>query len=306
MEDSLPLVSIVLINYNNEKYVLDTLYSIESQTYENIEIIVVDDCSTDSSPKIITEWLKKARRKTQFIQHTENNGICATCNSGFKAAGGKYVSYMATDDIMLPEKTELQVKALETTDDSVAAIFSDAYMIDEEGNMLYGKAIQRGHPYLTRIPSGRVYKKLIEKNFIPPMTAMFKNSIFKDIGYFDETLLFEDRDMFLRIAKKYQIIFSDFVSAKYRLNTAGISSKIRDWDTHELKTLIKHSDDEECKAQVVKLSMRIYYSHRTKDIIKCKELKKIPVARKVYYLSLFKIPPRLGNIYLGVKTEKLY
>ncbi|WP_303813338.1 glycosyltransferase family A protein, partial [Apibacter mensalis] len=96
MDKELPLVSIVAINYNNSKHLVETLDSIDQQTYKNIELIIVDDCSTDDSVKKIDQWLLTYNKPFQFIKHIENKGICKTINDGYKVAKGKYISSIAT------------------------------------------------------------------------------------------------------------------------------------------------------------------------------------------------------------------
>ena len=76
-----PLVSICAANYNNELYVLETLESIKNQTYHNIELIIVDDCSTDKSPEIIENWLNNFGKPYKFIRNEKNGGVCRACNT---------------------------------------------------------------------------------------------------------------------------------------------------------------------------------------------------------------------------------
>jgi glycosyltransferase involved in cell wall biosynthesis len=244
VENKLPLVSIVAINYNNSKYLLETLNSIDQQTYKNIELIIVDDCSTDDSIKKIEHWLLSFNKPFQFIKHTENLGICKTINDGYKIAKGKYISSIATDDIMLPQKTEIQVQLLENTDDRVGMIFSDAYLIDENSNPLEGKFIEKYKSNLFHINSRNVYEDLLKGNFIPAMSIMIKKKVLLEVGYFDENLNYEDHDMWLRIAEKYKIHYSEYVSAKYRIHKNSLTQKLtRDrWAVDDIKIYRKHKN----------------------------------------------------------------
>src|SRR6185312_4924818 len=126
-----PLVTIGAIGYNNARYVIETLESIKSQTYPNVELIVTDDCSTDKSVVgLITEWLKSYNHPYQFIIHDKNKGAPAACNEVIRRAKGKYISLIATDDILMPDKTRLQVEMLEKAGGNVGAVYSDAFIID--------------------------------------------------------------------------------------------------------------------------------------------------------------------------------
>src|SRR5689334_1867763 len=94
--DNLPLVSILAANYNNARYVLESLESIKQQTYPNIELIIVDDASADNSPQLISDWLKTANIPHKYIVHEQNKGLCSTCNELLRNANGKYISFIAT------------------------------------------------------------------------------------------------------------------------------------------------------------------------------------------------------------------
>ena len=110
MNKILPLVSVIVPCYNHEKYVEETIESIVNQTYENIELIVIDDGSKDASPQIIEELSKKYNFK--FI-HRSNKGLSATLNEGIRLSQGKYISVCASDDKLKLDKIEKQVKFME-------------------------------------------------------------------------------------------------------------------------------------------------------------------------------------------------
>ena len=86
----LPLVSVVTCSYNNADYIIETLDSIKNQTYKNIELVIVDDCSTDNSVSIIEDWLTRYTSKYKFIKHPENKGGSIPYNVGLRNATGKY------------------------------------------------------------------------------------------------------------------------------------------------------------------------------------------------------------------------
>ena len=119
-----PLVTIGVANYNNANYVLDTLNSIKAQNYPNVEVVIIDDCSADSSPAMIRDWLKDYNKPVKFIIHEKNRGVSAVCNQILKNAKGKYISLIATDDIMMPEKISIQVDIMEKTPDDVGIVYS--------------------------------------------------------------------------------------------------------------------------------------------------------------------------------------
>lgn len=237
--NSNPLVSVGAINYNNGAFVIETLDSIKEQSYDNIELIIVDDCSTDNSLQLISDWLLSYNKPYKFIRHPKNLGVCATCNDLLKNATGKYLSIIATDDIMMPDKLKVQVDILEHTGKEVGAVYSDAVIINEDSSVTDELFIQRYRKFET-FPSGNLYRHLIKGNFLPTMSVLVKMDCYKVIGVFDEELIFEDYDMWLRMSRKFDFIYSDYVSVKYRIRRGSLMSVTRNWDASSIKILSKH------------------------------------------------------------------
>lgn len=237
----LPLVSVVTCSYNNAAYIIDTLDSIKRQTYGNIELIIVEDGSTDNSVELITGWLSTYTGKYKFIRHDINKGGAIPYNAGLAHATGKYYTTVDSDDTIMPEKIERQVTLLETSGAEVAAVYSDAYVIDADGKQQEGLFIQR-HRKFAQPPSGNIYGELLHGNFIPVMSLLIKRSVMAETGNYDEELVYGDYDMWLRIAKKYEVLFSDQISGSYRIRPGSLSSSIQDWYSSDTKILLKHSD----------------------------------------------------------------
>jgi glycosyltransferase involved in cell wall biosynthesis len=257
MTGSTPLVSIVAVNFNNSNYVVDTLNSIASQNYPSIELIIVDDCSTDDSVQKIKHWLTQYNKPYKLVLHNQNKGVCFACNSGFKIASGKYIGYIATDDILLPEKLAIQVSILEDSNEKIGCVYSDTHLIKSNGAPHYGWFIQRYRQF-SDLPTGNLHNILMEGNFIPGMSALFKQSVFEKIGWFDENLGYEDFDMWLRLSKEYHIVFSDFVSAKYRIHSNSIMAKRKDWATDNFFIYLKHADHPVAKTKLYKMLYEAY------------------------------------------------
>lgn len=129
-------VSVITPVYNVEKYIGATLESIFSQTYKDIEIVLVDDCSTDKSAELIAKYKKTHPEIVYFLQ-PKNMGAGAARNKALELASGQYVAFLDSDDLWLPEKTEKQIKLMKEKKSpfSYAAI----EMIDEEGKKIKGK-----------------------------------------------------------------------------------------------------------------------------------------------------------------------
>ena len=131
-----PLVTVICLCYNQERFVRQSIDSVLAQSYSNIELIVVDDASTDASVEAIKERIK-LHPGIKFIALPENSGNCRGFNTGLRHAGGEYVIDLAADDILMPERIRIGVEALRKAGDKFGVHFSDAYWISEEGHRLY-------------------------------------------------------------------------------------------------------------------------------------------------------------------------
>ncbi|MGB8065425.1 MAG: glycosyltransferase [Candidatus Sulfotelmatobacter sp.] len=217
-----PLVSTIVLCYNQSRFVSETLDSVKAQTYERTQSIVVDDCSSDDSVAIIEGWLQHNGVECRFIRHKTNQGICKSLNDGLAVASGKYISMTASDDVWLPEKLAQQVEIMESQPDHVGVLYSDAFQMDQDGHLLPGMFMS-GYGKLPQIPQGQVLDTLVKGNFIPAMTTLVRRSCYEKLGCFDESLPWEDWDMWLRIARQYSFVYSQSPSAKYRVHSQSYS-----------------------------------------------------------------------------------
>jgi len=220
-----PLVSVIALNHNQGKFLEETLESVRNQTYKNIELIICDDFSTEDDSKIrITQWLERNNFKAKLIFNEQNLGVTKSSNRAVKEATGYYVCFIACDDIMLPDKLSILVNEFSTLDSSYMAIYTDAELINEESNPFSEKSFLEFHSTFSIPPSGAIFNHLKKDNFIPWPSLLIKNEAFKNVGYFDEDLFFEDWDLLLRLSKNYKIHYSSFLSVKYRFHFNNYSN----------------------------------------------------------------------------------
>jgi glycosyltransferase involved in cell wall biosynthesis len=210
-----PLVSMIVLCYNQSRFVVETLESVKAQTYKSTQLIILDDCSSDDSAAVIENWLQKNRIDCIFIRHQENEGICKSVNDALSRATGKYISPIASDDVWLPEKIARQVEIMESQPDDVGVLYSDAIQMDEHGETLPGLFIA-SHWKLLEIPQGRILTSLLDGNFVVPPTTLIRKSCYDKVGVYDEDLPWEDWDMWMRIARHYSFLCSPIPFAKYR------------------------------------------------------------------------------------------
>jgi glycosyltransferase involved in cell wall biosynthesis len=209
-----PLVSIIIPTYNSEKYIREALESALNQTYRNIEIIVVDDGSTDNTKEVLKHYLDRI----QYI-YKKNAGPASARNVGIKHAKGEYIAFLDSDDMWLPEKIELQLGVF-VKDQRIGLVSCNDYEIDEKGQIL-------GESKHIHYPSQKaLFNALLVQNVVSGgSNAIIKKECFDKVGLFDEHLHgTEDWDMWLRIAQRYDVIFVERPLVTSRVRNNSISS----------------------------------------------------------------------------------
>ena len=222
---SLPLVSVICLCYQHEKFVAEALQSVYRQTYPNVELIVVDDASSDGSVSAIQSFLSENDTrypiKTCFLP--QNLGNCAAFNRGLALATGKYVIDFATDDIMTRDRIAQQVAFFETLDSTYGVIFSEARYIDEQGTPgLYHHRDQLRH--IRPVPSGDLYAQLLSTYFIASPTMMMRKSVLDELGGYDEQLAYEDFDFWIRSSRRYRYAYQDVCTTQIRQHATSMST----------------------------------------------------------------------------------
>lgn len=217
----LPLVTVVCISYNHERFLEEAIHSISKQTYPAIEVILMDDASTDNSAAMLHSLAKKLPFPYKMIIHSANKGLCKTFNEALALAQGKYVIDFAADDILLPNRIEEQVKRLEEAGSQVAICYSDALIVDEAGREkgLFSKIQQ-----VDTFWEGKVFKHLFEYPFICPPSVMFMTEILKEAGGYDKNLSYEDFDCWMRLARNYDFVCVNAPLVRYRKVSNSMSN----------------------------------------------------------------------------------
>lgn len=241
MEAGLPLVTIVALCYNHQQYVLETLESIRSQTYPHLQVIVVDDCSKDASVTIVERWLQQQQLNWTFVKHTQNKGITKTLNETLDCSKGKYYKAIACDDVLLPHFISTMVERFEELPEDYALLYSDVQTMNEHSEV-FGTTpfTERGWDTEDKVPSGKLFDQLAGWCFIPAVGTFMRTRVLQEIR-FDETLLIEDWDMWLQIAKRYVIKGIVPAMANYRIhNVSMYQQKGPVYRDHELRIAEKH------------------------------------------------------------------
>lgn len=211
-----PLVSVVIPAYNSERWIEETLKSVLNQTYPNIEVIVVDDGSTDNTFSIVDKF----KNRVKYLQK-KNGGSASARNMGIRKSVGEWIALLDADDLWITDKIQTQMDYLKNHTD-VYWVYSDAYIFSDK---VAKDEYRIGST--TKMFSGDVLEPLIMEDFIPSPTPVINRKVFNDVGIFDESIKrSEDWDLWLRIAAHYKVGFVDKPLAKYRMHLLSKSSSI--------------------------------------------------------------------------------
>jgi glycosyltransferase involved in cell wall biosynthesis len=214
-----PAVSQVVFSYNHEAFVEQCLDSIAGQTFDDFELIIIDDGSTDRSVERIKGWLSTSRVEARLVVNERNLGICASRNIALGLCRGEFLSTVSADDYYEPDKIERQYRFWQELDGTTAGVFGNIRSIDEHGDEI-GLAYPSGSPP----GDGRVFDLLIERgNFLTSPTMMTRLTVFETVGGYDESLFYEDYDMWLRLADRFDFRFLPGVVANYRMLPSSAS-----------------------------------------------------------------------------------
>lgn len=247
-----PLVSVVIPAYNHENYVQDTIKSIIEQTYQNIELIIIDDGSKDLTWQKIKELQAECEKRfvRVVLETKDNEGSCKTLNKLFSFAQGEYVYIMASDDIAKPMAIEKEVEFLVNNGD-YALVVGDNEIIDFEGklaywdknrNLVYDKKQAKYLTFADFLKSKRCeidfnsdkfgdYGSIFFENYVPN-GYLIRRSIFEKFGYFTPDAPLEDYWLMLQISKYSKVKYLDEVLFSYRWhaeNTIKNVEKIREY-----------------------------------------------------------------------------
>ncbi len=215
--DSKPLVSIVITCYNYGHYLESCIKSVLDQTYQNFEVILVDDGSTDNTRNIVEPFLDDSR--INFIQQN-NCGQANAKNRGIKQSRGAYIAFLDADDMWHSEKLAKQIPLF--ADPKVAVVFSRAMYIDEYGNDL-NLEITSFNKYI-QPKEGRVLKHLLFDNFIPFSSAVVRRELIKD-GFNEKIKMGIDWELWLKLSINHEFREVPEKLLLYRMGHPGQMSK---------------------------------------------------------------------------------
>lgn len=240
--DEQPLVSVILCVYNGEQFVAKTIESVLNQTYQNMEIIIVDDASTDMSRQIIDEFHDERIRR---IWLEKNTHVCYACNTGLAKATGKYIAFIGHDDVWENNKIKKQVYFMEKHPDYVASI-SCANIIDE-----FDRSRNTEDFLFKRFKNSNMtreawIRKLVNNgNYFCSPSACIRREVIEKVGYYRYALVqLQDYDLWLRLLNEGPLYIFSQKLINYRRfsqsaqNISNVSPETRNRDCHERQWIL--------------------------------------------------------------------
>lgn len=268
----LPLVSIVIPCYNHEEFVQDSIQSVINQTYENIELIIIDDGSKDSSVEKIQKMISTCtKRFTRFeFRSRPNKGLSATLNEALEWCEGTYYSALASDDIFLKNKIQSQIDCfLKLNNEKIVGIFGGYNLID-----INNKVIK------TILSKNKIYNfnDIFLHNFnLPAPTALLKLENVKKVGGYDEKLKIEDWFMWLKLTEDGNKLMSfEQILVNYRSHESNTSKNLEFMNIERKKVIDCFNDNENYSSAKIKLewlnTTDSLYINKKNSFLKLKKL----------------------------------
>ena len=221
-----PVLTVVCLCYNQKEYVEEAVKSVFSQQDVPFEVIIIDDYSTDGSGDKIKE-LAKEYPFEHLILHQENKGNCTSFNEALKLAKGKYIIDLATDDYFLEGAFKRQIDFFEKQEENVGMVFSNAELVDEKSGFIkHHFPIDEKGASLEEVPSGSLFKDVLEKYFICVPSMVMRKSWLIELGGYNEKLSYEDFDLWVRGALIAEFIYLDEVLVAKRKHNTQLSKQM--------------------------------------------------------------------------------
>ena len=202
-----PRVSVVITTYNRAILLPRAVNSVLAQTYPDYEIVIVDDCSTDSTPDVIRSF---ADTRIRSFKHKQNRGVSAARNTGIANARGEYISFLDDDDEWLPAKLEKQTALLDAALSKVGLVYGWMDVVEDSS--------EQGEPFDRLNVEGSIFNHMLRLNGCLHSTMLARTSAVRETGGFDENLTArEDTEFMCRLSLKWEaIVLPEVVSLYHR------------------------------------------------------------------------------------------
>jgi len=244
MIESNPTVSVIIPTYNRAGLVGRAIKSALNQTFENLEIIVVDDASIDNTIEVVKGFND---HRIKYIKHENTCGGSAARNTGIRVAQGDFVALLDDDDEWSPEKVEKQIRKFITSSPKIGLVYCGYQYVYQ------GKVMSDVIPEVR----GESYNESLKRCFVGGPTPLVRRVCFNSSGYFDESLpSCQDWDMWIRIAKYYEFEFDPTILAKVNVHGNQVSTSLNNKILARKIILEKYKPDLEERRSILSLHLR--------------------------------------------------
>jgi len=245
-----PLVSVICTCYNHANYVGSAIRSVLNQTYPDIQLIVVDNGSTDQSEQVINEMAARDSH-IQFISNEQNLGINKAFNQALEETSGAYIIDLSGDDILLPGRIEEGVNKLKSGGPDFGIHFCDADFINEHDEIV-GHHRTANYFSSGSVPVGNLYSRILSKYFICPPTLMYTSRAVKELNGYDPDLSYEDFDFLVRASRQFKFCYSNKVLVRRRLLQSA-------------RSVLQYDRKSKMPASTYRVCKKAYDLNRTKE-----------------------------------------
>ena len=228
-------VSVIVRAYNRGYVIRQAIESALAQTYPAIEIVIVDDGSTDNTPEIVSNL---AHSNVRYVRHEKNRGAGAACNTGIACASGELIAILDSDDLWMPDKLETQVRVL-VGNPGIDVVFCDVKIVVDGTEVPSTTRLMEAFPVtlpprscgtIYRLSAREMYFSLLEEVSIKTNAVLMRRQAIIRAGPFSEARSGEDWEFFLRLARNSQFAYIDEVLATQRVMKDSTNKQYRDED----------------------------------------------------------------------------
>lgn len=248
-------VSVIIPTYNMAEYVCQAIDSVLAQTYDDFEIIVVNDGSTDNTEEVLKKY--ESNKKIKIINQS-NKGLACSRNAGIKHSKGEYIAWLDADDIWRKDFLEIAVKQLERYKE-ISVVHSNVYRFKDNVNDAKSRTLNFN---LSNITENALIEKILLGSYHVNNAQVIRKECIRDIGLFDENVSkfngCEDLDMWLRLLRKYKHSYISEPLVYYRQNPTGASKNLTKMKQAKHYVLNKFFSDHTLPKQIVKIKRAAY------------------------------------------------
>ncbi len=220
-----PLVSVICLCHNHARFVRQALDSVWMQTYPNVELLVVDDASTDGSAEVIRRFAAENPAVRVFFNE-ENRGNCRSFNQAFRQSRGEFIIDLAADDVLGPDRIARQVAGFSGADQRVGVLFHNAVLINADGRRTGTFfPVDQNAKATVAVPEGDLFAELLRHRPVCAPTMMVRRAVLDGLGGYDERLAYEDFDFWVRSARTWHYAYQDELLTEKRGLPSSLGSR---------------------------------------------------------------------------------